>query len=108
MPKILPTSVKPSKDISLRHMMAALTHTRSDTPRRQSNRTELQIHHVDPVSGLLPRLDPSCVRQTAARRLESKILPLALQSIDLPQQQSGGCNCRELRLQGRQAARDRQ
>ncbi len=65
--------------------MAALTHSRRDAPQRQFRGAQAKIHNFDPVTGLLPGLEPAYVGHTAAGCLEGKIHSLSSQPIDLLQ-----------------------
>src|ERR1700742_1174884 len=48
--KIIPAH-KSAKNVSLRNVVAALTHSSGDSPQRQSRGTKVKLHNVDAVAG---------------------------------------------------------
>src|ERR1700723_226412 len=57
--KVIPAPCESAKNVSLRDIVAALTHSSGDSPQRQSRGTKLKIHDVDTVAGALPRVKPA-------------------------------------------------
>ncbi len=60
-----PSLLRTAKNVSLRNTVAALTHSRGDSPQRQSRGTKLKIYDVDAIASTLPRLKPVHIGESA-------------------------------------------